>query len=170
MHPFDLPYDSLAPGMAFVTRARTVTEADIVAFASQTGDFHPQHVDARWAATGPFGARIAHGMLVLSYAAGLVPFDPDRVIALRRVRDATFKRPVRLGDTICAEGRITALTEIDAGSGLVTFALSVLGAEDRAVMRASIDVVWRRDLPPVEEPELEIAASGLIHTFLSVPL
>lgn len=170
MHPFDLHYDDLAPGMRFTTRARTVTEADVVAFATQTGDFHPQHVDARWSANGPFGERIAHGMLVLSYAAGLVPFDPDRVIALRRVRDATFKRPVRLGDTIRAEGRITAMTEIDSGSGLVTVALTVLGAADRAVMRASIDLVWRRDAEPADEPEIEIAASGLVHAFFSVPL
>ena len=168
MHPFDLYYDDLSPGMTFTTRARTVTEADVVAFATQTGDLHPQHVDARWAAGGPFGERIAHGMLVLSFAAGLVPFDPDRVIALRRVRDATFKRPVRLGDTIRAEGRLTATTEIDAGSGLVSVALTVLGDADRAVMRAAIDLVWRRDAAAVEATDLD--PSGMVHAFYSVPL
>ena len=55
--------------------------------------------------TPPFGERIAHGLLVLSIAAGLVPFDPQRVIALRRVRDVVFKRPVRFGDTITRRGR-----------------------------------------------------------------
>lgn len=170
MHLFDLAYDDLAPGMAFDTRGRTVTEADVVAFATQTGDFHPQHVDADWAAAGPFGERVAHGMLVLAYAAGLVPLNPERVIALRRVRDATFKRPVRIGDTIRVSGRVAALTEIDASSGLVTVALTVRGGDGRAVMRASLELLWRRDavMVPTEEPE--IAASGLVHAFSSVPL
>jgi 3-hydroxybutyryl-CoA dehydratase len=170
MHPFDLPYDDLAPGLRFATRARTVTEADVVAFATQTGDLHPQHVDAEWSAGGPFGERIAHGLLVLSYAAGLVPFDPDRVRALRRVRDATFKRPVRLGDTIRAEGRIASMTEIDERAGLVTVALTVLGAGGRTVMRASLELVWARDPVPVSEDEPEIAVTGLVHAFTSVPL
>lgn len=168
MHPFDLFYDDLAPGVAFTTRGRTVTEADVVAFAGLTGDFHPQHVDAAWSAAGPFGERIGHGLLVLSYAAGLVPFDPDRVIALRRVRDATFKRPVRLGDTIRARGRIAAMRELDAASGLVTVALDVLGAEDRVVLRAQIDLLWRRDA--VREEPSDVAPSGLVHAFYSVPL
>jgi acyl dehydratase len=170
VHPFDLPYDDLAPGMRFTTRGRTVTEADVVAFATQTGDFHPQHVDAEWSASGPFGERIAHGMLVLAYAAGLVPFDPERVMALRRVRDATFKRPVRLGDTIRAEGRIAAMSEIDDRSGLVTLALTVLGRDNRTVMRATIELLWRRDAVATPSDEPEIDASGLVYAFTSVPL
>ena len=74
-------------------------------FAGLTGDFHPQHADAEWAAASPFGERIAHGLLVLSLAAGLVDFDPEEVLALRRVRDVVFKRPVKLGDTIRVERR-----------------------------------------------------------------
>src|SRR3954467_6595109 len=89
------PFDDLVEGTAFATRGRTVTEADVVAFAAQTADWPPQHTDAAWAADSAFGERIAHGMLVLSYAVGLVPFDPDRVIALRRIGDVVFKRPVR---------------------------------------------------------------------------
>ena len=78
----------------------TITEADLVSFAALTGDWHPQHADAEWAAAGRFGERVAHGMLVLSYAVGLVPFDPERVVALRGLDSVTFKRPVRIGDTI----------------------------------------------------------------------
>src|ERR671927_1519986 len=101
---FSSGFDELTEGARFTTRGRTVSEADVVAFAGLTGDYHPQHTDAEWSAQGPFGERIAHGMLVLSYAAGLVPFDPERVVALRRVGDAVFKAPVRLGDTIHVEG------------------------------------------------------------------
>ena len=169
MHLFESWFDDLEPGMAFTSRGRTVTEADVVAFAAQTGDFHPQHVDARWAAGGPFGERIAHGMLVLAYAAGLVPLDPERVMALRRVKDATFKRPVRLGDTIRVSGRVASLAGIDARSGLVAVALDVTGRGDRTVMRATIDLLWRREEAPVPVEEPEIETTGFIHAFSSVP-
>ena len=69
---------------------RTVTEYDVVSFASLTGDWHPQHADAAWAAESPFGRRIAHGMLVISYALGLLPIDPRVVMAPRLIDGATL--------------------------------------------------------------------------------
>ncbi len=102
-------FDALAEGDSFATRGRTVTEADVVAFSALTGDWHPQHADAVWAASSSFGERIAHGMLVLSFALGLVEFDPDRVVALRGLTRATFKAPVRIGDTIRAEASVASL-------------------------------------------------------------
>jgi 3-hydroxybutyryl-CoA dehydratase len=142
-------FDDLEVGQRFTTRGRTVTEADVVAFAGLTGDFHPQHVDAAWAADSVFGERVAHGLLVLGLAAGLVPFDPERVLALRRVRDAVFKRPVLLGDTIHVEGRIAELSP----TGLVAIALQVVGAGDRTVARATVEVLWRRDEPEAADTE-----------------
>jgi 3-hydroxybutyryl-CoA dehydratase len=142
---FSQPFDELSAGDRFSTRGRTVTEADVVGFATLTGDFHPQHVDAEWAQASPFGCRIAHGLLVLSYAAGLVPFDPARVMALRRVRDVVFKRPVRLGDTIRVEGRVAEVRPVDDAAGLVAVALNVTGARGKTVARATVEVLWRRD-------------------------
>ena len=72
-----LDFDRLETGLAVTTRGRTITESDLVSFSALTGDWHPQHADADWAAEGPFGERVAHGMLVLSYAVGLLPIDPD---------------------------------------------------------------------------------------------
>ena len=138
-------FDQLEPGAGFTSRGRTVTEADVTAFAALTGDFHPQHVDARWAAGSAFGERIAHGMLVLSYAVGLVGFDPERVLALRRVAGATFKRPVALGDTIHVEGKIAEAKPLDVGSGLVTCDWRVLNQDGKLVVRAAFEVVWRRE-------------------------
>src|SRR4051795_6114631 len=86
-------FDALAIGDSFVTRGRTVTEADVVSFACLSGDMHPQHTDAAWAANSLFGERIAHGMLVASLALGLLDFDPERVVALRRGGGAGFTRP-----------------------------------------------------------------------------
>jgi len=147
------PFEALEAGQEFTTRGRTVTEADVVAFASLTGDWHPAHSDAEWAAAGPFGERIAHGLLVVGLAAGLVPLDPGRVMALRRVCDATFKRPVRFGDTLRVEGRIAELASVSEDAGLVTFAWNVVNQDDRTVCRARVEVLWRRDVPAEAESE-----------------
>src|SRR3954468_15175069 len=146
-----LPAD-IAPGDRFATSGRTVTESDVVGFAALTGDWHPQHSDAVWAASSPFGERIAHGMLVLSFAVGLVPLDPERVLALRRVRDATFKRPVKLGDTIHVEGRVDEVKPIDGSTAVVALAWSVVNQEGRTVTRAVIEVVWRTAIDPPGAP------------------
>jgi acyl dehydratase len=154
--PFVLDFDALGGGERFVTRGRTVTEADVVLFAGLTGDMHPQHVDAEWSAASRFGERIAHGMLIASYAVGLMPFDPERVVALRRVGDLVFKQPARIGDTIHVEGEIADRRELDPGHGLVTCRWRILNQRGKVVARATVEVVWRRDpvLAP-EEPERE---------------
>jgi 3-hydroxybutyryl-CoA dehydratase len=159
------PFEALEPGQEFTTRGRTVTEADVVGFASLTGDWHPQHSDAEWAAAGPFGERIAHGMLVIALASGLVPFDPGRVVALRRVCDATFKRPVRFGDTLRVEGRIAELGAGSEEAGLVTFAWNVVNQEGRTVCRARVEVLWRSD--GLAEVESERTTNG---EFVPIPL
>lgn len=149
---FSSSFEELIVGQEFRTRARTVTETDVVSFAALTGDWHPQHSDAEWAAAGPFGERIAHGLLVISLAAGMVPLDPDRVIALRRVGDVVFKRPVRLGDTIHVEGRIGELRPATDDAGLVTLVWSVRNQHDQVVCRARVEVLWRGSGPDNPTP------------------
>jgi acyl dehydratase len=158
------PFEQLQEGARFQTRGRTVTEADVVAFAAQTGDWHPQHTDAVWAATSDFGERIAHGMAVLSYAVGLVGFDPERVVALRRVADAVFKRPVHLGDTIRVQGAVSSLAPASDDAGLVTLAFKVLNQHSETVVRAKVELVWRRGE--------SLAAEGhpLDNVFVPIPL
>jgi 3-hydroxybutyryl-CoA dehydratase len=151
VNTFAKDFDALSEGERFVTRGRTIGEADIMGFATLTGDTHPQHTDAEWAAGSRFGERIAHGLLVLSYAAGLMPFDPERIVALRRVGDAVFKQPVKIGDTIHVEGEIAGKSEIDPGHGLVNTRWRVMNQRGKLVARASVDLVWRRDTMPLVE-------------------
>jgi acyl dehydratase len=125
------------------SRGRTITEADVVAFSALTGDWHPQHSDAQWAADSAFGERIAHGMLIVSFAVGLVNFDPDRVIALRRIRDVVFKRPVRLGDTIHVEGTEAERREVDDETALVTWNWRIVNQDDELVARVVIEALYR---------------------------
>jgi 3-hydroxybutyryl-CoA dehydratase len=117
---FSAPFERLEAGQAFTTEAREVTGVDVFRFAALTGDHHPQHVDRAWAASSPFGEQIAHGMLVLSFAVGLLPLDPARIVALRGIDDAVFKRPVRFGDTIRVDGSIESCEPIGEDTGLVT--------------------------------------------------
>ena len=132
-----------------VSRGRTITEADIVAFSGLTGDHHPQHTDAVWAEAGPFGGIVAHGMLVLSYALGLVALDPDRIAALRRIEDVVFKRPVRIGDTIRVEAKVA---RPDEGRGLEGWEWRILNQNDELVIRAKVEAVVRGEDGPEAEP------------------
>ena len=151
-HTFDKGFNELEVGERFTTDERTIGEGDIEAFAALTGDEHPQHVDASWAANSRFGQQIAHGLLVLSCASGLMPFDPERIVALRRVGDAVFKQPVLIGDTVHVEGEVVGLREVDADNGLVECRWRIVNQHGRLVLRASVELVWRR--AAVREPIL----------------
>ena len=144
---------------------RTVTESDVHAFAAQTGDLHPQHCDSDWASRSAFGERIAHGMLVLSYAVGLVGFDPERVLALRRISDAVFKRPVKLGDSIRVEGSVLQLTPVSDEAGLVTLGMRILNQHGQTVCRAKVEALWKRDAP-LPDPAIAPSETG----FVPIPL
>src|SRR5919204_1085708 len=132
----------LVDGAEFETRGRTITEGDLTSFSALTGGGHPQHSDAEWAARSRFSGRVAHGMLVLSYAVGLMPFDPERVVALRGLSDVAFKQPVRFGDTIRVEGEIADRRELDDGHGLVTCRWRIRNQRGKLVARATVEVVW----------------------------
>jgi acyl dehydratase len=101
-------YDEYAVGEARTTTGRTITEADIVLHAGQTGDLYPHHMDAEWAATQPFGKRIAHGTLVLSVAVGMTAGDINPRAMSYGYDRVRFVSPVFIGDTITSTAEITA--------------------------------------------------------------
>jgi len=140
---FSRPFGELAERERFTTASRTVQEADILQFADLTGDAHLQHVDPECAAGSRFGEQIAHGLLVLSFAVGLLPLDPERVVALRRVGDAVFKQPVKIGDTLHVEGEITRTQELDPEHGLVESRIRIVNQDGRLAVRAVVELVWR---------------------------
>jgi 3-hydroxybutyryl-CoA dehydratase len=134
---------AVAIGDLFTTAERTVDERDILQFAALTGDSHPQHVDPEWAAGSRFGEQIAHGLLVLSFAVGLLSLDPERVVALRRVGDAVFKQPVKIGDTLHVEGDVTRTRELDPEHVLVEARLRIVNQHGRLAVRATVELVCR---------------------------
>ncbi len=79
---------------------RTITEADIVTHAGQTGDFFPHHMDEEWCKTQPFGHRIAHGTLTFSIAVGMTANLINPVAFSYGYEHLRFIKPVFIGDTI----------------------------------------------------------------------
>ena len=113
----DRPYDDLLEDKWFASRERTITEADVVNFACLTGDWHPAHTNKVWADQNIFGERVAHGMLLLSYSIGLVP--NSYIVVLRRVKNVVYKAPVRFGDTVHVEGKLSKLEPVSDEVGMV---------------------------------------------------
>ncbi|MGC1165521.1 MAG: MaoC/PaaZ C-terminal domain-containing protein [Solirubrobacterales bacterium] len=158
MDPLQVDFDRLEVGARFRSRGRTVTEADVVSFAALSGDRHPVHTDAEWAAASEFGERIAHGTLILAYGVGLVPFDPKWVLALRGFEQVVFKRPLKIGDTIRVEGVLEAKRELDGATGLVEFGWRIVNQRGAVVALAKARVIWRRQPTPapVEDERAEV--------------
>jgi acyl dehydratase len=131
-------YEELAIGQKIFTPSRTVTEADVVGFAGLSGDFNQIHIDARYAAQGPFGQRVAHGLLVLSIISGLAVqtgFMDRTVIAFREIADWKFSRPVFFGDTVRGEMEVAGLKPFPRlGGGAVDIAITVKNQKDESVM------------------------------------
>ena len=135
-------FDDLSLGDWFRTPRRTITEADVVGFAALTGDRNPAHVDAVYAEQGLFGERVAHGMLSLSYALGMVP--NSQIVALRRLKNVVWKVPVRFGDTIHTEGYVTELRPYSEEVGLLGGRWKVVNQDGGVVMKMEIDALIRR--------------------------
>jgi len=85
---------------------RTITEADIVLHAGQTGDFFPHHMDKEWVKTQAFKRRIAHGTLILSVAIGMTANVINPVSFSYGYDRVRFIRPVHIGDTITVKATI----------------------------------------------------------------
>lgn len=89
--------------------AKTVTEADVVAFAGLSGDFNPVHVDAVAAARSRFGERIAHGMLSASFISTVIAMKLPGPGTIYLGQTLRFTRPVKIGDTVTARAEVREL-------------------------------------------------------------
>jgi acyl dehydratase len=168
---FSTDFDLLAVGDAHESAPMPVEMRDVAVFAALTGDHHPIHTDAEWATEhGPFGRPIAHGLLVLSLAVGVLPLDPGRVLALRRFREATFKRPVAVGEEIIVGCRVSELKPIDESTGIVVCEWRISGQDERLRARAIVEILWRRGEPATGELEsldpVTVGADGAVQVLI----
>ena len=101
-----------------------ITQARVNQFADATGDHQWIHVDVERAKEGPFGGTIAHGYLTLS----LIPQLTPELYALETpgaklnygVNKVRFPNPVKVGKRIRATAQIAEVSDVPAGTQLVT--------------------------------------------------
>ncbi len=138
--PRGLFFEEFEIGQNLITAGRTITEADIVRFAGLSGDFNQIHTDAAFAAAGPFGERVAHGLLVQSIATGLAVQSgviEGTVLAFREL-SCKFSLPVFIGDTVHVTLEIMEKKGLPRlGGGQVEMKFRVLNQEGKAVQRGS---------------------------------
>jgi acyl dehydratase len=141
--------DDLSAGQQFVSAGRTITEADVVAFAGLSGDFNPIHTDAEFAADTVYGQRVVYGLLGLSIATGLL----DRLgvfsgsaIAMLGIQNWTFPAPVFIGDTVHLELTILGVrpSRSKPDRGVVERQFGLKNQRGEVVQTGRIDVLVRR--------------------------
>lgn len=136
-----LTFDEFEIGDRYQSQARTVTEADVVAFAGISGDFNPLHTDAEFGKSTPFGERIAHGMLLVAMATGMANwtgvFEGTTIALMEQL--ITYKGVVKFGDTIHLELEVMEKTPTSKPDrGVVKYAARVINQRGEVV----IDGVW----------------------------
>lgn len=140
-----LYFEEFSVGQNINTVGRTVSEGDIFNFAGLTGDFNQIHTNAAFASKTQFGQRIAHGLLGLSLATGLIMqtgFLEGTVLAFREITEWKFVKPFFIGDTITAELTITetkALPRI--GGGAIIAVIVVKNQSDEICQRGTLNLL-----------------------------
>ncbi len=130
-----LLFDDLVPGDEWESPARTVTEADVTAFAGLSGDFNPLHCDHEFASQGPFGKPVAHGLLGLAIASGLGSQAPRvQTLAFLSILEWTFHEPIAFGDTIRVVSRVEQIEPRTRGRrAVVTWHRRLVNQHGKAV-------------------------------------
>ena len=132
--------------MTFETPRRTITEADVVTFAELSGDYNPLHTDEEFAKAGPFGKRIAHGVLTLAVLTGLwdrLGLLAGSVEAFYGIDKLRFTRPVFFGDSLRATVKVASKEERES-NGIIVFTNQVVNQRGETVLVCDTKVLVRR--------------------------
>ena len=144
-------FEDFEIGDEVISPGRTVTEADIVAFAALTGDYNPLHCDAEYAKGTIFGERIAHGLLGLSIASGQVErlgFIAGTVEAFLGL-EWKFRGPIKIGDTIHTEAKVARKKEMRRlGGGIVVLDVAIVNQKGEAVQKGQWTVLIKSKPSP----------------------
>ena len=135
VHPFRRKMSELAIGDTLKTASRTVTVANIEHFAEFTGDKFYAHMDEEAAKASPiFEGRVAHGYLILSFAAGLfVHPDPGPVLANTGLENLRFLTPLYPGDSMRVELSVRSKALKSEETGVVRWAVEIFNQKDELV-------------------------------------
>ncbi|MDX2140523.1 MAG: MaoC family dehydratase [Chloroflexota bacterium] len=120
------------------SRTKTITDADIRAFAQASGDMNSVHLDETAAARSRFGRRIAHGMLTASVISAVLGNDLPGPGTIYLGQDLKFKAPVFIDDTITATVELTAYRE---DRRIATFRTTVTNQDGVLVLEGEAVVI-----------------------------
>lgn len=140
-----LYFEEFKVGEKITTGKRVVSDSDIMSFATLTGDNNRIHTDEEFSKAGPFGQRVAHGLLGLSIAMGLAwktGILDGTVMAFREVNEWKFIKPIFIGDEVHADLNIVetkALPRI--GGGSVVLNAELKNQKDEVCMRGNLNVL-----------------------------
>ena len=137
-----LYFDDLHIGQKFVSRSRTLTEADIVNFVGLSWDHNQLHTDAEYAAQTQYGSRIAHGLLgVIAHAGLTYQLTEDSILALLEL-SWKFHLPIFIGDTIHVEQTVKDLRESSTGDrGILVFEKEVKNQKNEVVQTGTTTIL-----------------------------
>jgi oxepin-CoA hydrolase / 3-oxo-5,6-dehydrosuberyl-CoA semialdehyde dehydrogenase len=135
VHPFRRKMSELEIGDTLKTANRPVTIEDIEHFAEFTGDRFYAHMDEEAAKASPiFEGRVAHGYLILSFAAGLfVDPHPGPVLANTGLENLRFLTPLYPGDSMRVELSVRSKSLKNEDTGVVRWAVEIFNQRDELV-------------------------------------
>ncbi len=145
--PEEFSFEDLQIGDRWESDWRTITEADLQEFARLTGDNDPLRTDPEFAAKTPFGQLIAHGLLGLSFMAGLSSHYPRvKTIAFVGIQSWQFLKPIFVGDRICVINQVQELIEHGRRHGKVVWQRQIVNQKDSIVQEGTlVTMVSRRE-------------------------
>ena len=129
-------FDDFSVGDTYVSRARTMTETDIVVFTGLSGDYSPLHTDEEFARRGPFGGRVAQGTLIIAVASGLtyaLSSPGEKILAFYGLDRVRFLYRVAPGDTIHVRGTIEELLPREDKTGIVARKEEIVNQDGKVV-------------------------------------
>jgi len=140
-----LYFEEFTVGQNVKTAGRTISEDAIFSFAGLTGDFNQIHTDAAFASKTQFGQRIAHGLLGMSIAVGLIMQTgllEGTVLAFREIQDWKFVKPFLIGDTVHA---LLTISETKAlpriGAGALIASVEVRNQNDEVCQKGTLNLL-----------------------------
>lgn len=145
-HSLDvLAFDDLVLGDEWESPGRTVTETDVVLFAGLSGDYNPLHSNHEQSKNGPFGRPVAHGLLGLAMATGLISHAPRvETLAFLAILEWRFLLPIVFGDTVKVISRVEALEPQARGRrGIVTWHRQILNQNGQVVQEGRTQTLIR---------------------------
>jgi 3-hydroxybutyryl-CoA dehydratase len=115
-------------------------------FSAFSGDWYPLHTDKEYAAKTQFKQRIAHGMLILSVATGLLKFEPGIVVAFYGMDNVRFTNPTFIGDTIHLEVKVVDLVDKGPTNGIVTVIQEIKKQTNETVAVATMKILINKKI------------------------